>query len=109
MMPVPRVSVRNCERKPIRPRVGMRNSSRTRPLPWLTIFVIVAAPRAELRDDDALELLGDVDDELLDRLHRAAVDLPRDDLGPRHLQLVALAPHHLDQDRQLQLAAARRP
>ena len=35
-----------------------------------------------------------------------AVDLLRDDLGPRDLQLVALAPHHLDQDRQLQLAAA---
>ena len=29
-----------------------------------------------------------------------------DDLRPRHLQLEALAPHHLDQDRQLQLAAA---
>ena len=41
MMPVPLVSVRNCERKPISPRAGMRNSSRTRPLPWLTILVIV--------------------------------------------------------------------
>ncbi len=39
MMPVPLVSVRNCERKPISPRAGIRNSSRTRPLPWLTIFV----------------------------------------------------------------------
>ena len=35
-----------------------------------------------------------------------AVDLLGDDLRPRHLQLEALAPHHLDQDRQLQLAAA---
>ena len=33
MMPVPLVSVRNWDRKPIRPRVGIRNSSRTRPLP----------------------------------------------------------------------------
>ena len=41
MMPVPLVSVRNCERKPIRPRAGMRNSRRTRPLPWLTMLVIV--------------------------------------------------------------------
>ena len=41
MIPVPLVSVRNCDRKPIRPRAGMRNSSRTRPLPWLTILVIV--------------------------------------------------------------------
>ena len=43
MRPVPRVSVRNCERKPISPRAGIRNSSRMRPLPWLTIFVIAAA------------------------------------------------------------------
>ena len=35
-----------------------------------------------------------------------AVDLLGDDLRPRHLQLEALAPHHLDEDRQLQLAAA---
>ena len=35
-----------------------------------------------------------------------AVDLLRHDVGPRHLQLEAFAPHHLDQDRQLQLAAA---
>ena len=41
MIPVPLVSVRNCERNPIRPRAGMRNSIRTRPLPWFTIFVIV--------------------------------------------------------------------
>ena len=41
MMPVPRVSVRNWERKPMSPRAGIRNSSRTRPLPLLTIFVIV--------------------------------------------------------------------
>ena len=41
MMPVPLVSVRNCDRKPIRPRAGMRNSMRTRPLPWLTILVMV--------------------------------------------------------------------
>ena len=40
MMPVPLVSVRNCERKPISPRAGIRNSKRTRPLPWLTILVI---------------------------------------------------------------------
>ncbi len=39
-MPVPRVSVRNSERKPISPREGTRNSIRTRPEPWLIIFVI---------------------------------------------------------------------
>ena len=65
-----------------------------------------AAPHADLRDDHALELLGDVDDQILDRLHHLAVDLLRHDVGARDLQLEAFAPHHLDQDRQLQLAAA---
>ena len=68
MMPVPLVSVMNCERKPISPRAGIRNSSRTRPLPLFTIFVIVPVPLADLRDDDALVILGHVDDQLLDRL-----------------------------------------
>ena len=36
-MPVPRVSVRNSVRKPIRPRAGTRYSIRTQPVPWLTI------------------------------------------------------------------------
>ena len=39
-MPVPRVSVRNSLRKPMRPREGRRNSSRTRPVPWLIILVM---------------------------------------------------------------------
>ena len=33
-------------------------------------------------------------------------DVLGDDVGPRHLQLVAFAPHHLDENGQLQLAAA---
>ena len=41
MMPVPLVSVRNCDRNPISPRAGTLNSRRTRPLPLLTILVIV--------------------------------------------------------------------
>ena len=65
-----------------------------------------AAAGAHLRDDDALEFLGDVDDEILDRLHDLAVDFLGDDVGARHLQLEAFAAHHLDQDRELQLAAA---
>ena len=39
-MPVPRVSVRNSVRKPIRPRAGTRNSIRTQPVPWLAICSI---------------------------------------------------------------------
>ena len=33
-MPVPRVSVRNRVRKPMRPRAGTTNSMRTQPVPW---------------------------------------------------------------------------
>ena len=39
-MPVPRVSVRNRVRNPMRPRDGTRNSMRTQPVPW---FVKVMA------------------------------------------------------------------
>ena len=62
---------------------------------------------ADLAGDDlALEFLGDVDDQIFHRLHHSAVDLARDDVGARDLELEALAPHHLDEDRQLELAAA---
>src|SRR6185436_5739354 len=64
------------------------------------------APRARLRDDHALKFLGHVDDQVLHRLHLHAVDLPGDNLRARDLHLVPFAAHHLDQDRQLQLAAA---
>jgi hypothetical protein len=58
----------------------------------------------ELRDG-AEVLLGDVDGEALDRLVGLAVDLAQ---TPRLAdgELEALAAHHLDQDGQLQLAAA---
>src|SRR4029434_10135091 len=41
MMPVPRVSVRNRERKPIKPRDGTANSNRTRLEPPWVILVIL--------------------------------------------------------------------
>jgi len=53
---------------------------------------------ARHRDDDPLIVFLHVDDEIFDRLHALAVHLFRDDLRPRHLQLVSFAPHHLDQD-----------
>ena len=37
----------------------------------------------------------------------AAVDVAGDHLGPADLELEALPPHHLDQDRELQFAAPR--
>src|SRR5439155_16522208 len=43
---------------------------------------------------------------LLDRLHHYAFDRLGDDIRARDLELVAFAPHHLDEDRELQLASA---
>ena len=45
-MPVPRVSVRNWLRKPIRPREAISNSRRTRPKPLL--IILASWPRREL-------------------------------------------------------------
>ena len=63
------------------------------------------AQREQLRDH-ADVVLGDVDAHALDRLVDLAVDLARDDLGLADRQLEALAAHQLDQNGQLQLAAA---
>ena len=46
-------------------------------------------------------------DSELERLAGDAVDLAQHDARPRHRQLVAFAAHVLDQDREVQLAAAR--
>ena len=106
MMPVPLVSVRNCDRKPMSPRAGMRNSRRTRPLPWFTILVIVPRRVPTCAMTTPWNSSATSIDQILDRLHQLAVDLLGDDLGARHLQLEPFAAHHLDQDRELQLAAA---
>ena len=107
MIPVPLVSVRNCERKPIRPRAGMRNSSRTRPLPLLTILVIVPRRMPHCAMTTPWKSSATSMTEILDRLHDLAVDDLGDDVGAGDLELEALAAHHLDQDRELQLAAAQ--
>ena len=59
---MPRVSVRNSDRKPMRPRAGMRNSRRTRPWPLFAILVMALAG-AELLGHDADEIFGAVDDQ----------------------------------------------
>jgi hypothetical protein len=66
MMPVPRVSVRNSVRKPIRPRLGTRNSIRTQPVPWLVICSMRPLRVAIIWVIDAEVLLGDVDGQALD-------------------------------------------
>ncbi len=63
------------------------------------------ATRQQLRDR-ADVLLGGVDREPLDRLVQLAVDLLRQHAGLPSGQLEALAAHQLEQDDQLQLAAA---
>ena len=67
-----------------------------------------AFARSELFHDDADELFGDVDGEVLDGLHQLAVFFiaPGDDLGLADHELVAFAAHHFNQDGELELAAA---
>ena len=77
-----------------------------RPLPWLNRLCDPPAPqREELRDDPEV-FLGYVDGQRLDGLVEPAVDLARDDLGPAHGELETLAPERLDEDGELELAAA---
>src|SRR5690606_30509464 len=67
----------------------------------------LAAPAAELLDDDADERFRHVDHDLLVRLEQLAVRaLLRDDARARDGELVALTPHRLHQDAEVQLAAA---
>ena len=69
----------------------------------------LAATGADEFHDRAHLGLGDVDDEVLERLVLDAVDPLEDDLGLADGQLVALAPHALDQDGEVQQARGRRP
>ena len=63
------------------------------------------AQREQLRDD-AEEVVGHVDRERLDGLVDLAVDLAGDNLGTADRQLEALAAQGLDEDGELELAAA---
>src|SRR5580692_7892358 len=65
-----------------------------------------AFARSQLFHYDADEFLGDVYRQVLDRLHQLAIDALGYDLRFAHHQLEAFATHHLDQDGELQLAAA---
>jgi hypothetical protein len=61
-------------------------------------------PSADHFGDGTDEVLRDVDDELLDRLRRLAIDLLGDHFRPRDLELIPFAAHGLNQNRQMQLA-----
>ncbi len=103
--PVPRVSVRNSVRKPIRPRAGTRYSRRIQPVPWLTICSIRPLRRASSWVSTPEVVLGRVDGQVLHRLAEPAVDRPRHHLRLADGDLEPLAAHQLDEDRELQLAA----
>ena len=65
-----------------------------------------ALAQREQLGDHADVVLGHVDRQALDRLVELAVDLAGDHLRLADGQLEALAAHHLDEHRELQLAAA---
>ena len=105
-MPVPLVSVRNCDLKPIQP--ACRHPELE---PYAAAAVVDhlaqhTAPHAGLGDHHPLVHLGHVDHQVFDRFHLHAIDLPSDDVRTRHLELVRFAAHHLDEDRKVQLAPA---
>ena len=64
-------------------------------------------PLGQLLRERADVRFGSLDHQVLHRLDHHAILLVGDHLGPRHLELVALAPQRLQQDRQVKLAAAR--
>jgi hypothetical protein len=65
-----------------------------------------ALAQAQHLGDDADVVVGDVDRQVLERLVDDAVDLADDHLRLADGELEALASHRLDEDRELQLAAA---
>ena len=72
------------------------------------VLHLTLAP-AEVLDHGAGEFLRHVDNNVLDWL-REDVEYPLEDhLRPPHLELVALPPHRLDQDRKMKLTPATHP
>ncbi len=103
---MPRVSVRNSVRKPMSPRAGTMTSIRIQPLPWLTSASVRPLRSANSCVEHAEVLLGCVDRHALDGLVDLAVDLARHDLRLADGELEPLAAHLLDEDGELELAAA---
>ena len=93
-------------RKPIRPRVGTRNSSRTQPVPWLTMFSIRPLRRASSCVTTPRKSSGTSIESRSIGSWTTAVDLARHDLRLADRELEALAPHRLDEHGELELAAA---
>ena len=103
---MPRVSVRNSVRKPMSPRAGTTTSMRIQPEPWFTSASVrpfrsakscVSTPRYSSGASTETRSTGSC---------TCAVDLPRHDLRLADRELESLAAHLLDENRQLELAAA---
>src|SRR5688572_23503951 len=105
-MPVPRVSVGNSVRNPIRPRAGTRDSIRTPAGAGAGHLPHPGLAGGEQLGDGAEVLLRSVDGEPLDGLVHLAVDVLRDHLRLADGQLEPLASHLLDENGQRQLTAA---
>ena len=107
MRPVPRVRFMNSFWKPIRPRAGMRYSRRTRPMPSVSMFTSSAlrSPSACITPPWCWSSTSAVTSSI--GSWRSPVDLVEHDARLAHRELVAFAAHVLQQDGQVQLAAAR--
>ena len=79
---------------------------RTQPVPWFTICSMRPLRSASSCVTTPRYSSGTSMVDALDRLVHLAVDLARDDLGLADGELEALAPHRLDEHRELELAAA---
>ena len=101
---MPRVAVSSCERNPSRPRAGRLEADDRAARVAGAELEHRPLPGRQALGDRADVVVGHVDDAFLDRLVAPAVDLAGDDLGPADLELVALAPHGLDEHRELELA-----
>ena len=71
---MPRVSVSNWLRRPIKPAAGHAEFDAHPPVPVIVHVEDFALARAQLFHDHADELFRHVDGQLLDRLHELAVD-----------------------------------
>ena len=96
-MPVPEVSVRKSERKPIRPRDGTEASIRVRPLP---------SRIAHLLHHGALMLIFDIEDYIFKRLHLYAINFFHDDFRTGDAHFKAFTAHAFNEHGQMQLTTA---
>src|ERR1700735_2570909 len=106
MTMVPRVSVNISERSRMMPRLGTRNSMRTRPEPWLCILVISPLRGPSFSITTPVNCSGTS----MVRCSTGSMRTPSTTRvtisgRPRH-QFEAFAAHHLNQNRELQFPAA---